>query len=140
MPKLALYNIALGFAWVCIAAAAGAFVSTGLTEQYLNGIEHKAWLLTLKTSAHGHTNMFAMLQILFGITLPYSKVGPRVKLWQTWGLSMGVLAMAIGLLAIGFRGPTRDIHLFEVVIGTFLSCALLSMIVHVYGIWLRAQR
>ncbi len=140
MPKLALYNIAWGFSWICIAAAAGAFVSTSLTEQYLNEVASKNWLLTLKTSAHGHTNMLAMVQILFGITMPYSKLSMHLKRLQTWGISLGVAAMAFGLLSIGFRGPTRDIHLFEVVTGVLLACMLLSLIAHVYGILLRAQR
>jgi len=140
MPKLALYNMALGFAWICVAAAAGAFVSTSLTEQFLNEIQHKDWLLTLKTSAHGHTNMFAVIHILFGLTMPYSMVNNRVKRLQTYGITLGTIAVAFGLLAIGFRGPVRGLHLFEVLTGAFLSCALLALIVHVYGICLRAQK
>jgi hypothetical protein len=139
MPKLALYNIAFGFAFICIAAAAGAFVSTALTEQFLAGIQHKDWLLTLKTSAHGHSNMFGMIHILFGLTLPYSKMSLKTKKLQTVGIALGSLAVSAGLLVIGIRGPVPGIHIVEVLNGALLSCALLGLLVHVYGIVLRAQ-
>jgi hypothetical protein len=135
MPRLAILNMLIGFAVLTLAAAAGSFVAFDTTEAFL---KDKAlldsWQLLLQSSAHGHTNLFGLLHIVFGLTMPYSAWSARVKTLQTAGLAMGTVAMGPVMLIRSFAGPSESLDLLEVVIGLLLSAALVAMLTHAAGL------
>lgn len=131
MPRLGLLNMAIGFLVLFFAACAGAFVSFDMTEAFLKNtaLLHN-WQMTLLASAHGHSNMFGILHILFGLTLPYSQLGPQIKAWQTVGLFAGVVAMGPLMMVRSSWGPSESLESIGLVIGLFLSCALATLASH----------
>lgn len=141
MARLGLWNIALGFAVISIAAAGGAFVANEITLAYVfDPAALDSWGQLMRTSSHGHTNLFGMLHILLGLTLPYSRCSLRLKLAQTLGLAAGVLAMGPGMLAKAILGPTAELSLIDVSIGTGLTLALGSLVSHTVAIAAGAMR
>ena len=141
MSRLALLNMFSGFVVLSLVAAAGSFLATELTEGYLldpGALE--SWRLLISKSSHGHTNLFAMIHILFGLTLPYSGLSTRFKVAQTVGLSLGTLAMGPVMMLRAYVGPTNKIDLVEVCLGAMLSAALLALAAHAAGLALRLMR
>ena len=135
MPRLAIFNMFFGFLVLFLAAAAGAFVASDLTAGYLKDKAFlDTWVMVLSKSSHGHTNLFALMHIAFGLTLPYSALPAKVKLWQTVGLVLGTLAMGPGLLARGWLGPTEGLDINAAVVGVLLSCALAALFAHAAGL------
>ncbi len=135
MPRLALFNMMFGFAVLTLAAAAGAFIATDITAGYL---QDKAiletWTLLLSKSAHGHSNLFGLLHIAFGLTLPYSVFGPRIRLAQTIGLGLGTCAMGPLMIMRAQLGPHDGVDALAAVIGVMLSAALAALAVHAAGL------
>jgi len=127
--------MAFGFFVIFLAAAAGAFLATDITQAFLRDKQLlSSWTLMLGKSAHGHANLFGLVHIAFGLTLPYSIWGPRVKVAQTVGLALGTVAMGIVMLIRAYVGPTGGIDLTEAVLGIFLSCALAALFTHAAGL------
>lgn len=136
MPKIALYNMFLGFAIVAIAAMGGVFNAYELTDLYLKGpAVSPEWQRVLSHSAHGHTNLFGILHIIFGLTMPYSKITLKFGKTLTIGLSLGAIAMGPLLLIRAAMGPTASLTPLGVTIGLFLACALSAIMVHAWGLW-----
>ena len=131
MPRLALVNIAIGFWVLAFSAAAGAFVATDLTATYIaEGTFHSTWESVLTASAHGHTNLFGMIHIAFGLTLPYSRVSQKWQSLQTAGLGLGVLAMGPGMIIRSRLSPTVGNDPLGIVMGCLLSAALAAIFTH----------
>jgi hypothetical protein len=138
MPRLAIFNMFLGFFVLTLVAAAGSFIATDITVGYLQDQKSlETWRLLIAKSSHGHTNLFAMIHIMFGLTMPYSKLSNRVKKIQTIGLFLGVLGMGPVMLMRGYLGPVDRVDLVEVCLGTMLSCALLSLVSHAAGLGMK---
>lgn len=135
MPRLALFNMMIGFLVLAIAAAAGAFIATDITDGYLRDKAMlETWTLLLSKSAHGHTNLFALTHILFGLTLPYSAFTNRIKLMQTIGIGLGTFAMGPMMLLRAYSGPEANVDVIAAVIGTMLVCALAGIASHAAGL------
>lgn len=135
MNRLGLLNMTIGFIIVFIAAAAGAFIAWDLTEAYLvDSSILNEWQTALQRSAHGHSNLFGYLHILFGLTIVYSKLGRSWKLFQTIGLLAGSLAMGPGMLYRASLGPNPSTDLSGLLVGFGLSLALLAIASHAAGI------
>ena len=141
MAKLSIYNMAFGFWLLFLAAAGGAFIATDLTAGYVaeSGIR-ETWAMMLTKSAHGHTNLFAILHITFGLTLPYSTVSLKWKVAQTVGLICGSLAMGIGLLIRASKPPSNETDLIGIFVGLLLSAALAAIFTHATGLTAKAIR
>lgn len=141
MSRLALINMIIGFTVLFLAAAGGAFVATDLVDGYLRDPEILgSWQTTLLAHSHGHTNLFAMIHILLGLTLPYSALSLRVKTWQTWGLLAGTLAMGPGMVVRAYQGPRDNLEPLGILLGLALSMALLSLISHSAGLYMKLVR
>lgn len=141
MEKAGIFNIAFGFLVLFLAASAGAFIATNITEIYLSDIEMlDDWKLMLQRSSHGHTNLFGLLHIAMGLTLPYSRFSSRIKKWQTIGLSCGTFAMAVLMNIRAYLGPSNEVDFVEILIGGFLSCALAAIGVHAAALFMRLMR
>jgi hypothetical protein len=138
MARLGLLNMLIGFVVLTCAAAAGAFVATETTTAILKDPEMlNAWGAILRRSAHGHANLFGMLHIAFGLTLPYSRWQTKTKALQTAGLFAGTAAMGIGLLLRAAWGATEAIDPIEIGVGVCLSAALLALASHAAGLGAR---
>jgi hypothetical protein len=141
MPRIALFNMTFGFFVITVAACAGAFIATDLTEVFVQNHDTvNSWELILERSAHGHTNLFGMLHILFGLTIPYSHLTIKVKKMQTFGLVCGTLAMSIGMYFKAHTAPSLDVDIWSALIGTSLSLALVSLGAHCAGLWMKFAR
>lgn len=135
MPRVAILNMVIGFAVLFVAAAAGAFIANDLTEAFLKDMELlNSWDAVLSRSAHGHTNLFAILHICFGLTIPYSLLSMRVKKLQTVGLFLGTFAMGPLMIIRAGMAPSDGFDPVSILIGLFLSCALAMLFSHAYGL------
>ncbi len=130
----------IGFSLIFLAASGGAFIAVNATQRALEGNLIEGWSELLQTSSHGHTSLFGMIHILFGLTLPYSKITPKVKLLQTIGIGCGSLAMGPLMLFRSSFGPTSSFEINGVIIGSMLSLALAAIGVHIFGLMLELQR
>jgi len=131
MPRLGILNMALGFMVLFFAACAGVFVSFDMTQAFLKdtGLLH-TWQTTLLASAHGHSNLFGLLHIALGLTLPYSRLPLKFQALQTAGLLAGVIAMGPLMMIRASYGPSDSLEGMGLVIGAFLSLALLTLASH----------
>ncbi len=141
MPRLGVLNIAIGFTVLFFAACAGAFVSFDLTEAYLRNVDQlHSWQNVLLSSAHGHTNLFGILHVLLGLTLPYSRLEAKWKAMQTAGLFSGVIAMGPLMMIRSASGPSESYEGIGLVIGVFLSAALITLASHAAALLYRFAR
>lgn len=138
MPRLAIANMFFGFLVLFLAAAAGAIFSQSVTDAMLFKPELlQSWQMTLQRSAHAHTNLFAMIHVLFGLTLPYSSFGPFSKKWQSFGLFCGTFAMGPMMIYRSFAPPTREVQydIATLVTGFLLAIALFAIASHGVALW-----
>lgn len=141
MPRIAILNILIGFTVLFLAAAAGAFLATTITDGFLyDKVILESWAHLLQRSAHGHTNLFGVLHICLGLTMPYSQLSPKTKMVQTAGLSLGTIAMGPLMLIRAAVGPSSEIDLSGIVIGICLSAALLALAIQIFGLSLKLIR
>jgi uncharacterized membrane protein len=141
MPKIAILNMLIGFSAIFIAASAGSFIALETTDAFTKdpNLLHTWYLLTAK-SAHGHTSMFGLLHIAFGLTIPYSSLSNGFKKIQTSGLFMGTIAMSIMMVIKSLTQPQTDISVLEVSLGVFLSAALIALGTHCYGLYTKMNQ
>lgn len=141
MPRLALLNMVIGFVVVFLSASLGTFIVDTMTELFISAPQlTNSWQQTLLSSAHGHVALFGFTHILFGLTLPYSQLSVRLKVWQTVGITAGTVAMGPLLLLKSYIPPTSDIDLLSLLIGLLLSLFLFALIFHAFGIFVRMKR
>ena len=135
MSRLAIFNMALGFFLLCFSAMGGSFIAFDLTEGYLKDPEIlTSWQLALQKSSHGHTNLFAMIHILMGLTLSYSVLSQKVKILQTWFLAAGSVAMGPLMLMRAAAGPSSSFDLIGLSIGGGLSLSFAALALHFFGL------
>ncbi len=138
MARLNILNMAIGFIVLFIAACAGAFVSFDMTQAFLKDTSQlSTWQTTLLQSAHGHTNLFGLLHIVFGLTAPYSALSPKIKAWQTAGLFAGVIAMGPLLMIRASYAPSNSFEGIGLVIGALLSASLLALASHAAALFFK---
>jgi hypothetical protein len=135
VSNIARWNLIIGFSIIICAASGGFFLATEQARSFAeNSAAKSAWWFTVASSAHGHTNLFAMLHILLGLTLSYSKVSPKGKALQTLGLGLGTLAMSLLMLIRSLKPPEAGYDILGYVIGALLSASLISILSHVIGL------
>jgi hypothetical protein len=135
MHRLALINFIIGFSVLFLAAAAGAFIANDLSEAFIRDRELlNSWNAVLTRSAHGHTNLFGMLHICFGLTIPYSVFSVRIKKLQTFGLIAGTFAMGPLMMLRASTPPSEGVDVTAILIGCCLSLALATIFSHTCGL------
>ena len=136
MEKYGPLNILIGFILLVSASFAGYFLGHDANQAFIHQTgELASWGYALRRSAHGHGNLFGMLHILYGLTLPYSSVGQRTRCWQTVGLSMGSLAMAFVMVIRAARGvPGVGFDLGGSFVGLLLLGSLTALLSHCFGL------
>lgn len=141
MSRLSILNMALGFLVLFFAACAGAFVSFDMTQAFLHDLKQlNTWEMTLLQSSHGHSNLFGILHIVLGLTLPYSPLSLRWKKLQTLGLFGGVLAMGPGMIMRALAGPSESFDALGLSIGVGLSMALVTLGTHAAALFYKLMR
>jgi hypothetical protein len=140
MPRVALWNLFFGFLLVCIAAAAGPIIANDLTNNFAtqleSGMPHtRDWLTTLQSSAHGHLNLFGILHVLAGLTMPHARQTANTRFFVTAGLSAGAFAMGPMLLWRSHVIPSRVIDVSGIAIGVLLVFALAALATHAACLW-----
>ena len=135
MARISLYNIIFGFAVIFFAAIYGALLALDTTDTLVHApIDMLRWEQTLSRSAHGHTNLFGILHICFGLTFPFSILSVRTKTIQSIFLACGTFAMGpLMILRAKFGLPIGTDYLGGI-IGLFLSLTLASLLVHTVGL------
>ena len=79
MPRIGLLNMVVGFIFIFLSASAGFFLLQSIRVFIIrDNTELLSWWVQLSASAHGHTNLFGMLHILFGLTF-YSVLNLKTK-------------------------------------------------------------
>jgi hypothetical protein len=141
MPRLSLLNFLVGFVAIFLSAASGAFIAFDTSEAFLKdpGLLD-SWQMITQRSAHGHTNLFGILHICLGLTLPYSALPPKFKVIQTIGLGTGTFAMSILMIVRSYVGAAVTIDALDIAIGVCLSASLAALAAHCYGLGLRLAR
>jgi hypothetical protein len=135
MSKVSLINVLIGWLGLVIAAFAGVFIASDISTEFINSSQmSETWKSVIIQSSHGHSNMFSMIHILFGLSLSYSVYTSRVKFIQTIFLFMGLFAMGPLMYLRSNIKPTPEMGWVEVSIGVCLSLSLLSMCSHCLGI------
>lgn len=138
MSKISLFNLGFGFLIITVVAMTGSFLATDMADFYHNDVEAlNSWAHTVQKSAHGHCNLFGIIQILFGLTLNYSKLSVKIKKLQTAGLILGVVAMGPLMLIRASLGPPIGIDLNGILIGSLLSTSFLSLGSHSFALFSR---
>jgi len=141
MSKVSLTNFLIGFFLIFISASSGAFLANEISIKYIseNNILD-SWSSLIQKSAHGHTNLFAIIHICFGLTFPYSVANKLVKKLQTVGLFLGSFAMSVLMMVRSFYPPVSQTDYLGFIIGIFLSAALVALLTHMLGIGIRYLR
>ena len=135
MPRLALFNLVVGFSLVFFAACSGAFLALSTTRAFIQDPrELSSWSHTLLVSAHGHTSLFGILHCLFGLSLPYSSLPLRLKKMQSAGLFAGAVAMSLMLIYRAASLPQPGFEIPGAITGTLLSAALVALGSHAVGL------
>lgn len=135
MPRIAVINFVIGFFVLFVAAGAGAFIATDLTNAFVRDqVLLNSWSAVLSRSAHGHTNLFALMHICFGLTLPYSIFSQRIKIFQTVALAAGTFAMGPLMILRSQMPPSENYDAVGIAIGVCLSAALVMIFSHAAGL------
>ena len=118
-----------------LSACGGAFLSTEVTAAFIHTPDWlHSWDYTLLKSAHNHFNQFGYLMVLFGITLPYSKIPLKYKQAQTIGMIAGCVGMGPCMIWKAAVGVSDTNHITSVVIGILVSAALCALATHFAGL------
>ena len=141
MPRISILNFLLGYLFIFLSASGGFFLSEEYTMAHLQGGDDlQSWWLQIAASAHGHTNLFGMLHILLGLTIPYSFKSRKIRVLKTVGLFLGSLAMSFLLYFRAYQKPTLGYDFIGILIGVCLSGALFSIGLQIFGLILKLRR
>ncbi|SMF72915.1 hypothetical protein [Pseudobacteriovorax antillogorgiicola] len=141
MSRVGLVNMVIGFGVLFFAAASGSFIAFDLTEGYLrDNTLLDSWQSVLMQSSHGHTNLFASIHILMGLTLPYTRLPFSWQWVQTFCFFCGTMAMGPGMMARAYAGPTDTLDPTGILVGVGLSLALLALLSHFAALSFRLVR
>ena len=141
MSRVSIVNFLIGFIAIFLSACAGVFLSFDTCD----AINHNqsilsSWSHILFTSSHGHTNLFGLLHIAFGVTLPYSKLTIAVKKIQTLFLASGTFSMSVLLYSRAIVGSPVGLDALAILSGLFLSLALVAIAGQCLGLCLKLVR
>lgn len=138
MSRLALINMVIGFTIIFLSASFGTFIVVEL-EELFRSAPHLVndWYMTLLQSSHGHSSLLGMIHILFGLTIPYSRLSETLKFYQTLALIAGSLAMG-PILVLRATAVINDSFLV-VISGLLLALFLFAIIFHAFGIYLKIR-
>lgn len=135
MSRLSLFNILFGFTIILFASCWGAFLSREASYALVENKELlNRWFFVIQKSAHSHSNQFAQIQILFGLTLSFSQIDPKYKLLQTIALVLGTFSMSILMFFKSLQAPSHSIDSLQIIMAMTLGLWLLGIASHCFGL------
>lgn len=135
MPRLGILNFVLGFLFIFLSSSAGLFLATDQAQMFVNDPEALgSWWVTLSTSAHGHTNLFGMLHVLLGLTLPYGVSSRKLDVMKTAGVFLGAFAMSVLMTVRAMGKPVVGYDALGVLMGICFAAALTAIGLHLFGL------
>ncbi len=131
--------MAFGFLIIFISAMAGVFLVSDIELAFMKDKDLLlSWMHILQKTSHGHFNLFGMLHILFGLTLPYARHEKKLTLFLTACLVLGSLAMGPCLLIKSFLANESLMRTsLDYLVGGFLSLSLIAIGCHTYSLFKR---
>lgn len=125
--------------WIVLSASAGAMLGFELNDIFAaNTLDLlHTWKLTLQKSSHGHTNLFGILHIAFGLTCAHSACSLRIKTFQTLGIFLGAFAMGPVMLIRSLSSPSTDFDATSLLLSVFLCASLAALLTHALGIGIK---
>ncbi len=140
MSRIAFGNIIFGFTVIFFAAIYGAVMAFDSADTMARApMEMLSWGNTLVKSSHGHTNLFGLLHICFGLTFAFSALPKKWQILQSFFLGCGTFAMGPLMIARAKSGlPKVGIDFLGGFIGLFLSLALAAILMHIVGLGIRS--
>ena len=134
--KLGVINIIIGFLLIFIASSGGFFIAKWQKDIIINQnpMELLDWWGLLAKSSHGHTNLFGMFHILFGLTLNLSAHHHHLKVFQSIAILFGSIAMSLLLFIRAYHTPSSISDPLAITIGSCLSFFLLAILLHILGV------
>jgi hypothetical protein len=140
MPKIGLLHILIGFIVIVFAAMTGPFLANMITSAFVhNPGELSGWRMTLLQSAHGHLTLFGVIQVLLGLTSVYSQLSGRMKQLQLALFLGGPIAMGPMMYLRAAEMPSDVLDWGGMAIGALLTCSLLALGMHIYGLMLKLR-
>ena len=141
MSRVSIYNFIFGFSAIFFAAVFGAFLAFDATDTLTRApLEMLRWENTLARSAHGHTNLFGLLHIAFGLTFPFSVFSNKSKVLQSIFLGCGTFAMGPLMILRSRLGLPIGTDFLGGIIGLCLSLALVAILMQIIGLSLKTLR
>ncbi len=122
--------MSFGFFMLFFGSCSGAFLANITTENILHEPkELSAWAYVLFKSSHGHGNLFAMIQILFALSLPHIKTKKSLQTAQSIGLTLGTFTMTV---LVYFRSLFKPEHIdiLGFFVGLSLSLFMIALLSH----------
>ncbi len=136
MRKIAACNILAGFFLLFFIGMMGFFLRIEVVQQYLFSSQtSSSWRISLFRSAHAHGTLFALIQIVYGLSIPYSCCKKTALLLQSIGLALG--AWVMGVLVFFESHSTPDLSSWswnQLCIGGGLGAWMVAIAWHGYGI------
>ena len=136
MRKLAACNILSGFFLLFFAGMMGLFLRMEVVQHYFLFSERPLpWRLALFRPSHAHGTLFALVQVVFGLTIPYSFCKKRSLVLQSIGIGLGAWVMSIFVFFEAYARPDPAIWSWnQLLIGVGLGTWMLAMAWHGYGL------
>ncbi len=140
--KLMAMNMLCGFFLLFFCGLMGVFLRMEVVQQYVfsPGISD-SWRISLFRSSHAHGTLFALLQIVYGLSIPYSSSRNFTRIFQSIGIGIGAWVMSLLVFLESYSTPSVSTWTWnQLCIGIGLSLWMLAIASHGYGLAARIWR
>ena len=136
MKKIAALNILSGFSMLLFMGMVGVFLRLEVVQHYYFHADMQLpWKVSLFKSSHAHGTLFALIQIVYGLSIPYSICNTPALIFQSIGFLLGTLVMSVFVFLESFSSPNVYAwSLNQFLIGIGLGVWMLAIAWHSYGI------
>jgi hypothetical protein len=136
MRKIAAYNIISGFILLFFIGIVGFFLRIEVVQHYFFSPETPAsWRLSLFRSAHAHGSLFALIQIVYGLSIPYSLCKKSSLVFQSIGVGLGAWVMSVLVYFESYSSPALYTWSWnQLCIGVGLGAWMIAITWHGYGL------
>src|SRR3989338_5734239 len=107
MKKLMAINMLSGFFLLFFCGLMGVFLRIEVIQQYVfSPGASDSWRVALFRSSHDHGTLFALLQIVYGLSIPYSNSRKSVRIFQSMGIGVGAWVMGVLVFFESYSSPS----------------------------------
>lgn len=139
MRKLMAINMLSGFFLLFFCGLMGLFLRMEVVQQYVfsPGVSD-SWRISLFRSSHAHGTLFALLQIVYGLSIPYSSSRKSVRIFQSIGIGIGAWVMSVLVFLESYASPSVSTWTWnQLCIGIGVSLWMIALASHGYGLAVR---